>query len=98
MHLLTYNAYNHNPVFGGKSHACESNSILFGVLAAEFSVESKNINRFAGERLDLKKEGTTWIEYFKWGTPLEFLKNVMMLPTPPKTDINYTAKNETRLN
>ena len=28
------------------------NSIPFGVLASEFNVESKNLNRFAGERHD----------------------------------------------
>ena len=28
------------------------NLILFGVLASEFNVESKNMNRFAGERHD----------------------------------------------
>ena len=27
-------------------------TILFGVLASEFNVESKNMNRFAGERHD----------------------------------------------
>ena len=38
--------------FRAKVSSWASNSILFGVLVVEFSVESKNINRFAGERDD----------------------------------------------
>ncbi len=42
----------HISILEQESRRLVFNSILFGALAAEFSVESKNINRFAGERDD----------------------------------------------
>ena len=42
----------HISILEQESQRLAFNSILFDVLAVEFSVESKNINRFAGERDD----------------------------------------------
>ena len=51
--------------------------ILFGVLASEFNVESKNMNRFAGERQDFfwsKFKGGTSLKIFnRKGPPFGFL-------------------------
>ena len=42
----------HISILEQESRRLAFNSILFGVLAVEFSVESKNINHLAGERDD----------------------------------------------
>ena len=66
------------------SQALASNSLLFGVLAVEFSVESKNINHFAGERDDFfsknQKGGPLRLKIFNEVPPFEFLKKCHHAP------------------
>ena len=73
------------------------NSIPFGVLASEFNVESKNMNRFAGERHDFfwsKFKGGTSLKIFnRKGPPFGFLaKKFMTFPSKKVSIFGFCMK------
>ena len=50
VHSFSVGVYTHVSILEQEFQRRAINVILFGVLASEFNVESKNMNRFAGER------------------------------------------------
>ena len=75
--------------------------ISFGVLASESNLESKNMNRFAGERHDFfwsKFKGGTSLKIFnRKGPPFGFLaKKIMMFPRKKVIILNSALNSEAK--